>query len=36
VGVRDSRDPDGPKHWFQVNELATLFADIRAGKHDLH
>jgi hypothetical protein len=35
VGIRDSRDPNGPKHWLQVNDLANLFADIREGKHDL-
>jgi hypothetical protein len=35
VGVRDSRDPDGPKLAFSRSEMAALASRIKAGGLDL-
>ncbi|TDD65111.1 DUF397 domain-containing protein [Actinomadura rubrisoli] len=35
VATRDSTDPDGPKHAFNVAEMAALFEAIRQGDYDL-
>ncbi len=34
VGVRDSKDPDGPRLWFTRREWAAFLAGVRAGEFD--
>ncbi|MGI8328619.1 DUF397 domain-containing protein [Actinomadura scrupuli] len=31
VGVRDSKDPDGPKLWLPTTAWAAFVADIKSG-----
>ncbi|WP_353070623.1 DUF397 domain-containing protein [Actinomadura opuntiae] len=33
VGVRDSRDPDGPRLFFPADEWRTFVRRVRAGDH---
>ncbi|GAA4234772.1 hypothetical protein GCM10022254_40440 [Actinomadura meridiana] len=35
VAVRDSEDPDGPRHSYALPAIKSLFADIRHGRYDL-
>ncbi|SEG15667.1 protein of unknown function [Thermomonospora echinospora] len=35
VGVRDSKDPDGPRLIFTAAELRSFAAALRAGRHRL-
>jgi hypothetical protein len=35
VGVRDSKDPDGPKLVFSRRELGSLVARVKSGSLDL-
>lgn len=34
VGVRDSKDPDGPTLWFSREEWAVFLAGAKAGQFD--
>jgi hypothetical protein len=34
VGVRDSKDPDGPKLWFTRREWAAFVAGVHAEEFD--
>ncbi|MEV4673949.1 DUF397 domain-containing protein [Actinomadura sp. NPDC049382] len=35
VGVRDSKDPSGPRITLQIERFRSLAADIKRGAHDL-
>ncbi|WP_153534169.1 DUF397 domain-containing protein [Actinomadura macrotermitis] len=35
VGVRDSKDPEGPVLWFTGDEWKAFLAGARAGEFDL-
>ncbi|WP_344942350.1 DUF397 domain-containing protein [Actinomadura miaoliensis] len=35
LAVRDSQNPDGPRHTFTLTEMMTLFQAIKAGRFDL-
>jgi Domain of unknown function (DUF397) len=34
VGLRDSKDPDGPSLWFGVDSWSDFIATVRAGALD--
>jgi Domain of unknown function (DUF397) len=34
VGLRDSKDPDGPSLWFSVDSWRDFIATVRAGALD--
>jgi hypothetical protein len=34
VGLRDSKDPDGPSLWFTVDSWRDFIATVRAGALD--
>jgi hypothetical protein len=34
VGLRDSKDPDGPSLWFAVESWCDFIATVRAGELD--
>jgi len=35
IGVRDSKNPDGPRLTLSQGEWATLISEVRSGRHDL-
>ncbi len=35
VGLRDSKDPDGPSLWFATDSWRTFVAGVAAGEFDV-
>lgn len=35
IAVRDSKDPDGPKLYFAVDDWKRFLDEVKAGKYDL-
>jgi hypothetical protein len=34
IGIRDSKDPDGPRLWFGVESWCDFVATVRSGEMD--